>query len=1251
MDPSPSSAVPTLGYRDRHQRPERQSRPPRPEAHRHRPSENTAVSEASESRNGTSAISEVTVESAGSKRPEKQSERPQQRQHNYKAPEFHYHDAPEYQDKTGGLTDSENDTPSLTGGIETPEGYIGQVLDDKFARYVGDRLAHSEAGSASEVPASKNGTAGYQMSCDRRTRDTETSRGWDENSRSTWSEIYRESKSQDPVIRQEWRNDAFGTYAQIRNRETPRAVAKYEAEQQKRSRSESTYTSANDEPQERSNQLASAVQGFAIPKPWDMQPIDRYAKAKAAPADSQPPQDQGQVLDEQSERSIGGRSPHNEAMSASQESMSRNGTADYDTSYDTTKLDTATSRGWDEPSKDFWTRVYASSKRQSCQIRQQWRDMAYDTYVQGRNLNKAAAEAEYQDTTSSHPSSTYTAASDGPQEQRNHDAARTSGSAFFKPWDPQSKHHFARYMADAEQLPLEEGLKSMNDRVSNYVGRRLEVEAKSAFEHAQSTAHSVRESQHSRDRYLGRTQQEWFQFLLQRSKDTKRRKSSSKSTVFTSKPTLASIDDREDSSEAITIAKGTMTSPQSVTQSDAATINAPSRRPSFKGMTRANRVARLDQWKLKHLVRDQGTEKAPETEGFTEQIDGDSRASPQDQSKTCDASLLTERGKKQSNSSIVTVIRYKDLSNTEALPEGTNGSQRALIETESKTGGASPNDLHSEQDVQSHPLLPQSPDADHSKEDGVVDEGICMTYGHSDPVIGGGQTGASWIQHTNRHRRFGSGIPMCKFKSKSPEVDVIGSPPDRDNSISFRDRTEGSGAKIVEIKFRGDWTTIMSSRYSLAELGKLTAPPTANDASLSIKPPGDHAPTPSTAVRFSSRIPRPSAVFFSRETWPPSQTDPVSEQSTSEAVQSTPESSPGECNRYGATSAPPTPTHQGYHESMSRASRQSSRASTNSETALVYPDPEESPISLSMFPQRLSPKISTSYQSHQTSSPSRPPQPPPYESLGDNDCNAQTILTGDNTALFGRAGAGGWQIYNKRWFGADAVLNGENRRERLTATVFSEWPTEIWTNAPHSANFELSTAGSEVPPAYSKVEGPSEGKSRLSKITSGFSLHVKSKLPTHIRHFPHAASTYLQDRALRRVKSTSPVSVDPTSHLTNGGAKYSSSEPPVCFATIRPDLKDYSDSIPNDEFYDDSRDAEQDGATTLADYPDCDKSTFAKPTVAEFLSRARQWPSSSETPRTPTSNSDSVSSLSSDGYFSEFSEGTMATVRSHWVHP
>jgi len=414
MDPSPSSAVPTLGYRDRHQRPERQSRPPRSEAHRHRPSENTAVSEASESRNGTSAISEVTVESAGSKRPEKQSERPQQRQHNYKAPEYQYHDAPEYQDKTGGLTDSENDTPSLTGGIETSEGYIGQVLDDKFARYVGDRLAHSEAGSASEVPASKNGTAGYQMSCDRRTRDTETSRGWDENSRSRWSEIYRESKSQDPVIRQEWRNDAFGTYAQIRNRETPRAVAKYEAEQQKRSRSESTYTSANDEPQERSNQLASAVQGFAIPKPWDMQPIDRYAKAKAAPADSQPPQDQGQVLDEQSERSIGGRSPHNEAMSASQESMSRNGTADYDTSYDTTKLDTATSRGWDEPSKDFWTRVYASSKRQSCQIRQQWRDMAYDTYVQGRNLNKAAAEAEYQDTTSSHPSSTYTAASDGP---------------------------------------------------------------------------------------------------------------------------------------------------------------------------------------------------------------------------------------------------------------------------------------------------------------------------------------------------------------------------------------------------------------------------------------------------------------------------------------------------------------------------------------------------------------------------------------------------------------------------------------------------------------------------------------------------------------------------------------------------------------------------------------------------------------------------------------------------------------------
>jgi len=685
-----------------------------------------------------------------------------------------------------------------------------------------------------------------------------------------------------------------------------------------------------------------------------MQPIDRYAKAKAAPADSQPPQDQRQVLDEQSERSIGGRSPHNEAMSASQESMSRNGTADYDTSYDTTKLDTATSRGWDEPRKDFWTRVYASSKRQSCQIRQQWRDMAYDTYVQGRNLNKAAAEAEYQDTTSSHPSSTYTAASDGPQEQRNHDAARTSGSAFFKPWDPQSKHHFARYMADAEQLPLEEGLKSMNDRVSNYVGRRLEVEAKSAFEHAQSTAHSVRESQHSRDRYLGRTQQEWFQLLLQRSKDAKRRKSGSR---------------------------------------------------------------KIWEW-----------------------------------------------------------------------------------------------------------------DTD--------------------------------VQNSNPN---------------PPEVDVIGSPPDRDNSISFRDRTEGSGAKIVEIKFRGDWTTIMSSRYSLAELGKLTAPPTANDASLSIKPPGDHAPTPSTAVRFSSRIPRPSAGFFSRETWPPSQTDPVSEQSTSEAVQSTPESSPCECNRYGATSAPPTPTHQGYHESMSRASWQSSRASTNSETALVYPDPEESPISLSMFPQRLSPKISTSYQSHQTSSPSRPPQPPAYESLGDNDCNAQTILTGDNTALFGRAGAGGWQIYNKRWFGADAVLNGETRRERLTSTVFSEWPTEIWTNAPHSANFELSTAGSEVPPAYSKVEGPSEGKSRLSKITSGFSLHVKSKLPTHIRHFPHAASTYLQDRALRRVKSTSPVSVDPTSHLTNGGAKYSSSEPPVCFATIRPDLKDYSDSIPNDEFYDDSRDAEQDG--------------------------------------------------------------------------
>lgn len=979
----------------------------------------------------------------------------------------------------------------------------GQVLDDKFARYVWDRLAHSEAGSASEVPASKNGTAGYQMSYDRRTRDTETSRRWDENSRSTWSEIYRESKSQDPVIRQEWRNDAFGTYAQIRNRETPRAVAKYEAEQQKRSRSESTYTSANDEPQERSNQLASAVQGFAIPKPWDMQSIDRYAKAKAAPADSQPPQDQGQLLDEQSERSIGGRSPHNEAMSASQESMSRNGTADYDTSYDTTKLDTATSRGWDEPSKDFWTRVYASSKRQSCQIRQQWRDMAYDTYVQGRNLNKAAAEAEHQDTTSSHPSSTYTAASDGPQEQRNHDAARTSGSAFFKPWDPQSKHHFARYMADAEQLPLEEGLKSMNDRVSNYVGRRLEVEAKSAFGHAQSTAHSVRESQHSRDRYLGRTQQEWFQLLLQRSKDAKRRKSGSKNTVFTSKPTLASIDDREDSSEAITIAKGTMTSPQSVTQSDAATINAPSRRPSFKGMTRANRVARLDQWKLKHLVRDQGTEKAPETEGFTEQIDGDSRASPQDQSKTCDASLLTEQGKKQSNSSIVTVIRYKDLSNTEALPEGTDGSQRALIETESKTGGASPNDLHSEQDVQSHPLLPQSPDADHSKEDGIVDEGICMTYGHSDPVIGGGQTGASWIQHTNRNRKIWEwDTDVQNSNPNPPEVDVIGSPPDRDNSISFRDRTEGSGARIVEIKFRGDWTTIMSSRYSLAELGKLTAPPTANDASLSIKPPGDHAPTPSTAVRFSSRIPRPSAGFFSRETWPPSQTDPVSEQSTSEAVQSTPESSPCECNRYGATSAPPTPTHQGYHESMSRASWQSSRASTNSETALVYPDPEESPISLSMFPQRLSPKISTSYQSHQTSSPSRPPQPPPYESLGDNDCNAQTILTGDNTALFGRAGAGGWQIYNKRWFGADAVLNGETRRERLTSTVFSEWPTEIWTNAPHSANFELSTAGSEVPPAYSKVEGPSEGKSRLSKITSGFSLHVKSKLPTHIRQIP-----------------------------------------------------------------------------------------------------------------------------------------------------
>lgn len=759
MDPSPSSAVPTLGYRDRHQRPERQSRPPRSEAHRHRPSENTAVSEASESRNGTSAISEVTVESAGSKRPEKQSERPQQRQHNYKAPEYQYHDAPEYQDKTGGLTDSENDTPSLTGGIETSEGYIGQVLDDKLARYVGDRLAHSEAGSASEVPASKNGTAGYQMSCDRRTRDTETSRGWDENSRSRWSEIYRESKSQDPVIRQEWRNDAFGTYAQIRNRETPRAVAKYEAEQQKRSRSESTYTSANDEPQERSNQLASAVQGFAIPKPWDMQPIDRYAKAKAAPADSQPPQDQGQVLDEQSERSIGGRSPHNEAMSASQESMSRNGTADYDTSYDTTKLDTATSRGWDEPSKDFWTRVYASSKRQSCQIRQQWRDMAYDTYVQGRNLNKAAAEAEYQDTTSSHPSSTYTAASDGPQEQRNHDAARTSGSAFFKPWDPQSKHHFARYMADAEQLPLEEGLKSMNDRVSNYVGRRLEVEAKSAFEHAQSTAHSVRESQHSRDRYLGRTQQEWFQLLLQRSKDAKRRKSGSKNTVFTSKPTLASIDDRKDSSEAITIAKGTMTSPQSVTQSDAATINAPSRRPSFKGMTRANRVARLDQWKLKHLVRDQGTEKAPETEGFTEQIDGDSRASPQDQSKTCDASLLTEQGKKQSNSSIVTVIRYKDLSNTEALPEGTDGSQRALIETESKTGGASPNDLHSEQDVQSHPLLPQSPDADHSKED--VWPFRSSHWWRSD----GGILDPAY---QSQSEDLGVGYRCAKFKSKSP---------------------------------------------------------------------------------------------------------------------------------------------------------------------------------------------------------------------------------------------------------------------------------------------------------------------------------------------------------------------------------------------------------------------------------------------------------------------------------------------------